>query len=88
MATVVAPTVLVEPEKTEETAAIEGETACRGKQLKVRLKVWLEPEEGKDKTTKTSDDKNKSEKPSDDKPKSASTEKGKTASKEPKEKII
>jgi len=75
--TVVAPTVLVEPEKTEE-AAPDGETPAEDGTDGV--------EEGgaaagaEDKTAKTSDDKTKekSNKPSDDK--------GKTANKEPKKK--
>ena len=76
--TVVAPTVLVEPEKTEETAA-EGEVPAEGTAEGAAEGV-AEPEEGKDKTTKTSDDKNK------EKSVKPNEEKGKTASKEPKKK--
>ena len=72
VATVVAPTVVVEPEKTEEATA-EGDVST---------------EEGKDKSTKSSDDKvkEKSAKPSDDKAKTTSSDKGKSANKETKKK--
>lgn len=80
IATVVAPTILVEPEKTEETAA-EGE---------VPAEDTTTTEEDKDKTIKPSDDKakvmsgdkGKSAKPSDDKAKAVSDNKGKPADKE------
>jgi len=70
--TVVAPTVLVEPEKTEEVAA-EGEAPAEGD---------TPTEEDKDKTAKPGEDKTKSA--SSDKGKDAKTsdEKGKTTNKE------
>tara|TARA_B100000959_G_scaffold220396_1_gene232927 strand:+ start:974 stop:1744 length:771 start_codon:yes stop_codon:yes gene_type:complete len=73
--TVVAPTVLVEPEKTEEVPA-EGEVPADGAEGVVE---GAAPEEGKDKATvdkgKTSPtDKSKSAKPSDDKTKSTNKE--------------
>jgi large subunit ribosomal protein L25 len=78
--TVVAPTVLVEPEKTEEATA-EGEVPAEGAGEEA-----VSSEEGKDKAAKTSDDKTKSAKPSDDKSKAPAGDKGKTASKETKKK--
>ena len=73
--TVVAPTVLVEPEKTEEVPA-EGEVPADGAEGVVE---GAAPEEGKDKAAddkgKTSPtDKSKSAKPSDDKTKSTNKE--------------
>ena len=73
--TVVAPTVLVEPEKTEEVP-VEGEVPADGAEGVVE---GAAPEEGKDKATvdkgKTSPtDKSKSAKPSDDKTKSTNKE--------------
>ena len=60
--TVVAPTVLVEPEKTEEVAAAEGDApAAEGE---------VAAAEGE---TKTEEDKNKASKPTDDKTKAAPT---------------
>ena len=70
--TVVAPTVLVEPEKVEETAA-EGETPVEGATEDV---ADATTEESKDKSTKTGDDKDKT----------ASSDKSKTANKETKKK--
>ena len=70
--TVVAPTVLVEPEKTEEATAegdAEGEALTEGAE---------KDEEGKEKTAKPSDDKSKAAKPSDDKTKPTAGDKGKT----------
>jgi large subunit ribosomal protein L25 len=70
--TVVAPTVLVEPEKTEEATAegdAEGEALTEGAE---------KDEEGKEKTAKPSDDKSKATKPSDDKTKPTAGDKGKT----------
>ena len=83
IATVVAPTILVEPEKTEETTA-EGELP-----VEETAEGTTTTEEGKDKTVKPSDDKTKAAsddkgkpvKPSDDKAKSASGEKGKSVDK-------
>ena len=88
IATVVAPTILVEPEKTEEAIA-EGETPTEG-----AAEDAAKTEEGKDKTTKPTDekakaasgDKDKTAKPSDNKAKAAPGDKGKTASKETKKK--
>ena len=87
IATVVAPTILVEPEKVEETTA-EGETPAEGPEGAEGAKT----EEEKDKAVKPSDDKakaasgDKTSKPSDDKAKAASGDKSKTASKETKKK--
>jgi len=79
IATVVAPTVLVEPEKVEETTA-EGEAAAEG----AEGAEGAGTEEGKDKKAKPSDDKAKA--PTDDKAKAAADDKGKAASKETKKK--
>ena len=84
IATVVAPTILVEPKKVEETVA-EGEVPAEGAE---------DTEEGKDQTAKPSDDKAKAAsddkretaKPSDDKAKAASGNKGKAVNKETKKK--
>ena len=83
IATVAAPTILVEPEKTEEATA-EGEVSAEE-----TAEGTTTTEDGKDKTVKPSDDKTKSAsddkgkpvKPSDGKAKSASGEKGKSADK-------
>ena len=86
IATVVSPTILVEPEKTEETAA-EGEAAAEGV-----AEGTAAPEEGKDKaasddkTKAASSDKGKTAKPADDKAKAGSADKGKSANKETKKK--
>ena len=73
--TVVAPTVLVEPEKTEETAA-EGDAQTEGS---TEGAEGAEKDgDGKDKTAKPSDDKSKAAKPSDDKTKPTAGDKGKT----------
>merc|ERR1712072_672591 len=71
IATVVAPTILVEPEKVEETPA-EGEVPAEG------------AVEGVEDPAKADDSKDKTGKPSDDKTKAAPAEKGKDASKETK----
>jgi large subunit ribosomal protein L25 len=63
IATIVAPTILVEPEKTEETPA-EGEVLA---------------EEGAEGTAPTEDAKDKTDKPSDDKAKTSGSDKGKVA---------
>jgi len=86
IATVVAPTILVEPEKTEEVSA-EGEVPTEGA-AEVAAEGSEKTEEGKDKTAKPSDDKtkDKSAKPSDDKTKASAAEKGKPAGKETKKK--
>ena len=77
--TVVAPTVLVEPEKTEEAPA-DGEAPAEGVAEGTAEGATAEGAETKEKTTKAADDKGKekSTKPSDDK--------GKVANKEPKKK--
>ena len=84
IATVVAPTILVEPEKTEETAT-EGEVPVEGA---VEEEGAVATEDGKDKTAKPSDDKakEKSAKPSDDKAKTTVVDKGKPVNKENKKK--
>ena len=84
IATVVAPTILVEPEKTEEAAA-EGKVPAED-----ATEDTTTTEEDKDKTIKPSDDKakvmsgdkRKSAKPSDDKAKAVSDNRGKPADKE------
>ncbi len=91
IATVVAPTILVEPEKVEETTA-EGEVPAEG--AVEGAEDADTTEEGKDKTAKPSDDKTKATssnkgkatKPSDDKTKVAAGDKGKSASKDSKKK--
>ena len=78
VATVAAPTILVEPEKTEETTT-EGEIPVEGV-----AEDATTTEEGKDKSAKPSDDKtkDKSIKPTDDKAKTASGNKEKSVNKE------
>ena len=78
VATVAAPTILVEPEKTEETTT-EGEIPVEGV-----VEDAATTEEGKDKSAKPSDDKtkDKSIKPTDDKAKTASGNKEKSLNKE------
>tara|TARA_Y100000590_G_scaffold262655_1_gene294746 strand:- start:1195 stop:1965 length:771 start_codon:yes stop_codon:yes gene_type:complete len=73
--TVVAPTILVEPEKTEE-ASVEGEAPAEGAAEGTAEGAAATPEEGKEKAAKPSDDKGKekSAKPSDDKSKAATKE--------------
>ena len=91
IATVVAPTVLVEPEKVEETVA-EGEIPAEG--ATEDSEGAEKTEEDKDKTAKPSDDKTKTSpsdkgktvKPSDDKTKTSPSDKGKVANKETKKK--
>jgi len=80
VATIGAPTILVEPEKTEETTA-EGELPAEG---------VAATEEGKDKSAKLSDDKtkDKSTKPTDEKAKTASGDKKKSVNKEKETKKI
>ena len=82
VATVAAPTILVEPEKTEETTT-EGELPVEGV-----AEDATTTEEGKDKSAKPSDDKTKdqSTKPTDNKEKTASGDKGKSVNKEKKTK--
>ena len=91
IATVVAPTILVEPEKVEETIA-EGEVPAEG--TVEDAEGIAKTEEGKDKTAKSSDDKTKAAsddkgkaaKPSKDKAKTDSDDKRKSANKEIKKK--
>ena len=87
VATVVAPTIVVEPEKTEEATA-EGDAAVEDAAVEGTAEGDVATEEGKDKSTKSSDDKvkEKSAKPSDDKAKTTSSDKGKSANKETKKK--
>jgi len=83
VATVVAPTIVVEPEKTEEATA-EGDAAVEDATVEGTAEGDVATAEGKDKSTKSSDDKakEKSAKPSDDKTKTTSSDKGKSANKE------
>ena len=85
IATVVAPTILVEPEKTEEAAA-EGETPAEG--ATEGTEGTQTTEEAKDKSAKPSDDKTKEKtaKPSDDKTKTTASDKSKSVNKETKKK--
>ena len=91
IATVVAPTILVEPEKTDEATA-EGETPVEG--ATEGAEDVAKTEEGKDKATKSTDektkaasgDKDKTAKPADNKVKTTPGDKGKTSSKETKKK--
>ena len=87
VATVVAPTIVVEPEKTEEATA-EGDAAVEDAAVEGTAEEGVATAEGKDKSTKSSDDKvkEKSAKPSDDKAKTTSSDKGKSANKETKKK--
>jgi len=91
IATVVAPTILVEPEKVEETAPegeVPAEDAAEG------VEDAAKTEEDKDKTVKPADEraktapgvKGKAAKPSDEKAKTASGDKGKAVNKETKKK--
>jgi len=86
IATVVAPTILVEPEKTEEAVA-EGETPAE--ETAEGVEDAAKTEEGKDKDTKTSgektkdasSEKGKATKPSDDKAKVTPSDKSKETKK-------
>ena len=92
IATVVAPTILVEPEKTEEAAA-EGEVPAEGA-AEGTAEGATETEEGKDKAGKPTDDKGKAAsgdkskpaKTSDEKAKAVAGDKGKAPNKETKKK--
>ena len=86
IATVVSPTILIEPEKTEEAAA-EGETPVEGA-TDTTAEGTATTEEGKEKIAKPSDDKAKDKpgKTPDDKGKTESSDKGKSANKETKKK--
>ena len=85
IATVAAPTILVEPEKTEEVAA-DGDVPVDGATAPEGTSEGATPEEGKDKSAKGSDDKGKA--PPADKSKTAkpSDDKGKSTNKETKKK--
>ena len=78
VATIAAPTILVEPEKTEETTT-EGEIPVEGV-----AEDATTTEEGKDKSAKPSDDKTKDKftKPTDNKEKTASGDKEQSSNKE------
>ena len=81
IATIVSPTILAEPEKVEETA-VDGEAPVEG--TTEEGADGTTAEEGKDKSTKSSDDKTKekSAKPSDNKAKAVSGDNGKSINKE------
>jgi len=82
IATVAAPTVLVEPEKTEEAAA-DGEVAAEGETegtTESEAEGSKKADDGKEKATKTTDDKNK------EKSAKLSDDKGKASNKESKKK--
>ena len=85
IATVAAPTILVEPEKTEEVA-VDGDVPVDGATAPEGASEGATPEEGKDKSAKGSDDKGKA--PPVDKSKTAKTseDKGKSTNKETKKK--
>ena len=80
IATVAAPTILVEVEKTEEETATEGEVPAEGAEEGATATI----EDVKDKSAKPSDDrtKDKSTKSSDNKGKTELVDKGKSANKE------
>ena len=59
IATVVSPTILVEPEKTEEAATAEGEVPVEGVAEEGVAGAEPKKEEGKEKTAKPADDKSK-----------------------------
>ena len=59
IATVVSPTILVEPEKTEEAATAEGEVPAEGVVEEGAAGAEPKKEEGKEKTAKPADDKSK-----------------------------
>jgi len=81
IATVVAPTILVEPEKTEEVAAAEGEAPAEGTE-----EVVAADGKPEDKAKAAPSDKGKSAKPSEDKAKAPADDKNKSAGKETKKK--
>ena len=83
--TVVAPTVLVEPEKVEETVA-EGETLVEGAEGTTDEAAKEEGKPSDDKTKAAAGDKRETAKPSDDKTKATSADKGKAPNKEIKKK--
>ena len=83
IATIAPPTILVEPEKTDEEAPAEGETPAEGT-TEDATEGAATTEEGKDKSAKPVDDKSKdkSAKAADGKAKVASSDKGKSTNKE------
>ena len=83
IATVAPPTILVEPEKTEEVAA-DGEVPAEG--AAEGAADGAVPEEGKDKSAKGADDKGKASPADKEKSAKTSDDKGKTANKETKKK--
>jgi len=85
IATIAAPTILVEPEKTED-AAIEGEVPVEGAEGAEGTTTTEEIKPSDDKTKAAAGDKGKSTKPSADKTKAPVEEKGKSGSKDTKKK--
>jgi len=83
IATVAPPTILVEPEKTEEVPA-DGEVPAEG--AAEGTAEGTAPEEGKDKSAKGADDKGKASPADKEKSAKTSDDKGKTANKETKKK--
>ena len=83
IATVAPPTILVEPEKTEEVAA-DGEVPAEG--AAEGTAEGAVPEEGKDKSAKGADDKGKASPADKEKSAKTSDDKGKPANKETKKK--
>jgi len=83
IATVAPPTILVEPEKTEEVTA-DGEVPAEG--AAEGTTEGAAPEEGKDKSAKGADDKGKASPADKDKSAKTSDDKGKPANKETKKK--
>ena len=80
IATVVAPTILVEPEKTEEATA-EGDVPAEGA-VEGSAEGAAATEETKDKSAKSSDDKTKAVKGAEEKGKAAAGDKSKSQCKE------
>tara|TARA_B100001996_G_scaffold371179_1_gene346264 strand:+ start:1003 stop:1794 length:792 start_codon:yes stop_codon:yes gene_type:complete len=80
IATVVAPTILVEPEKTEEATA-EGDVPAEGA-VEGSAEGAAATEETKDKSAKSSDDKTKAVKGAEEKGKAAAGDKSKSQGKE------
>jgi len=83
IATIAPPTILVEPEKTDEEVPAEGETPAEGT-AEGATEEAATTEEGKNKSAKPVDDKSKdkSAKAADGKAKVASSDKGKSTNKE------
>ena len=59
VATVVAPTIVIEPEKVEETTTAEGEAVEEGAPVEATVDDGAKKEEGKEKTAKSPEDKTK-----------------------------